>query len=105
MAKTTRKTKQQQTHTAPAATRAPIHLKKEELQKVDELRVNIASRKGQHTPDVQSTLDLMYLRVLGQVKNRTAMETELKALKKTLDQAATQISEILGKTAGSSTTG
>lgn len=76
--------------------RVSPHLKKEELKRVDDLRVNIMTNRGQKTPDVQSTLELMYLRVLGQVKNRTAVDSELKALKKTLDQAATQISKILG---------
>jgi hypothetical protein len=81
----------------PSTTRATVHLKKEELQRVDELRVNIAARKGQSAPDVQSTLELVYLRVLGRVKNRAAMESELKALQKTLNQAASQITEILKK--------
>jgi hypothetical protein len=43
----------------------------------------------------------MYLRVLGRVKNRTAMDSDLKALKKTLDQAAAQITEILENSDGS----
>jgi hypothetical protein len=90
-----------QTVPAVRVSKASPHLKKEELKRVDDLRVNIVGSKGK-SPDVESTLELMYLRVLGQVGNRTASESELKALKKTLDLAATQITSILKKAGGSS---
>jgi hypothetical protein len=100
LAKAPRKSKQQQLP-AENVPRPASHLKKEELDRVDELRINMVKSKGQTGPDVQSTLELMYLRVLGRVKNRTAMDSDLKALKKTLDQAAAQITEILENSDGS----
>jgi len=78
--------------------RAPVHLKKEELSRVDELRVNIIANRGQHRPDVESTLELMYLRILGRVEDRGAVQKELKQLKSLLDQAAGVMTEIMDKT-------
>ncbi len=100
MARVQRKPTQQPVPAAKVSRGSP-HLKKEELKRVDDLRVNIVGSKGK-SPDVESTLELMYLRVLGQVGNRTASGSELKALKKTLDLAATQITAILKKEGGSS---
>lgn len=100
MAKAPRKSKQQQL-SAENVPHPATHLKKEELDRVDELRINMVKSKGQTGPDVESTLELMYLRVLGTVKNRTAHESDLKALKKTLDQATAQITAILENADGS----
>jgi hypothetical protein len=77
--------------------RPVVHLKKEELHKVDELRVKIAAGSAQHNPDVQSTFDLMYLRVLGRIKNRGPLEKDLEELKKMLDQTAAKMSEVIDK--------
>jgi hypothetical protein len=87
------------THHSPVSVspRPPVHLKKEELQRVDELRVNIATGSAQNKPDVQSTFELMYLRVLGRVKNRGPLEADLKELKKMLDQTAAKMNEIIEK--------
>ena len=83
---------------AGAAPRAAVHLKEEELRRVDELRVNIVKRgKTQAKPDIESTLELMYLRVLSQVKNRASMEKDLKALKTLLDETGAKMTEILEK--------
>jgi len=104
MAKAARKPTRHSTATAltrgsPVGTspRPAVHLKKEELQKVDELRVNIAAGSAQHKPDVQSTLELMYLRVLGRIKNRGPLEEDLKELKKMLDQTAAKMNEVIEK--------
>ena len=77
--------------------RPVAHLKKEELQKVDELRVSIAAGSAQNKPDVQSTFDLMYLRVLSRVKNRGPLEEDLKELKKMLDQTAAKMNQVIEK--------
>jgi hypothetical protein len=84
---------------SPAGTsqRPAVHLKKEELQKVDALRVNIAAGSAQHKPDVQSTFELMYLRVLSRIKNRGPLEEDLKELKKMLDHAAAKMDEVIEK--------
>jgi len=75
-----------------------VHLKEEELRRVDELRVNIVKKnKTQAKPDIESTLELMYLRVLSQVKNRGSMAKDLKDLKTLLDQTGAKITEILQK--------
>jgi hypothetical protein len=80
-----------------SAPRAPVHLKKEELQRVDDLRVNIIGSRGKARPDVQSTVELMYLRILGRVNNRTQLGSELKELKQLLDKAAALMTEIMDK--------
>lgn len=56
----------------------------------------MASR-GQSRPDVQSTLELVYLRILGQVEDRPSLAKELKELKSLLDQAASLTTEIMDK--------
>jgi hypothetical protein len=79
--------------------RVPVHLKKEELSRVDELRINIIANRSQSSrPDVESTLELMYLRILGRVEDRGAVQKELKQLKSLLDQAAGVMTEIMDKT-------
>jgi hypothetical protein len=80
-----------------SASRLAVHLKKEEVQRVDDLRINIAQSKNQNRPDVQSTLELMYLRILGRVKNRGPLEKDLAELKKMLDQVGVKMTEILDK--------
>ncbi len=90
--------KSAKTHPASAAPRGTVHLKQEELRRVDELRVNIVKKsKTQAKPDIESTLELMYLRVLSRVKNRGSMEKELKDLKSLLDKAGAKMTEILDK--------
>jgi hypothetical protein len=85
-------------HRKPAApSGTAVKLKKEELQRIDTLRLNIAKNKGQPRPDVQSTLELMYLRVLGMVNDRGPLQKDLQQLKTLLDQAAAKITEILDK--------
>ena len=79
------------------STRPAVHLKKEELQRVDELRVRIAAGSAQNKPDVQSTFELMYLRVLSRTKNRGPLEEDLKELKKMLDQTAAKMNEVIEK--------
>ena len=78
--------------------RKPSHLKKEELQRVDELRVKVMAGRGQSRPDVQSTLELIYLRILGRVEDRAALAKELKQLKSLIDQASSLTTEIMDKT-------
>lgn len=78
-------------------TRAPSHLNKDELKRVDELRVNIVASRGQSRPDVESTLELIYLRILGGVQDRGALAKELKELKSLLDQAGSLTTEIMDK--------
>jgi len=95
LTKAARRTAHQPPASAPS--RPTVYLKKEELQKVDELRVNIAAGSAQNKPDVQSTFDLMYLRVLGRIKNRGPLEEDLKQLKKMLDQAAAKMNEVIAK--------
>jgi hypothetical protein len=96
---THRSTASAPTHGSPAGAspRPAVHLKKEELQRVDELRVNIATGSAQYKPDVRSTFELMYLRILGRVKNRGPLEEELKELKKMLDHAAAKMNELIEK--------
>jgi hypothetical protein len=79
------------------APRAVVHLKKEELQRVEVLKGNIMKRKGINNLDLESLLELIYLRILGRVKTRGPVESELKELKKMLDQAAAKTTEILKK--------
>lgn len=77
--------------------RTPSHLKKEELKRVDELRINVMAGSGKSRPDVQSTLELMYLRILGRVEDRGALAKELKELKSLLDQTGSLMTEIMDK--------
>ena len=86
-----------------ASQRPVVHLKKEELQRVDELRVSIATGSAQNKPDVQSTFELMYLSVLGRVKNRGPLEEDLKELKKMLDQTAAKMNALIEKSDRQST--
>ena len=74
-----------------------MHLKEAEIERLTELRVNIAQSKTQKRPDVESTLELMYLRILCRVKNRGPMEKDLKELKRMLDKAGAKMAEILDK--------
>jgi hypothetical protein len=110
LAKATRKSVRHPTASAPihasrvgAFQRPAVHLKKEELQRVDELRVRIAAGSAQNKPDVQSTFELMYLRVLGRTKNRGPLEEDLKELKKMLDQTAAKMDEVIEKSDRQST--
>jgi hypothetical protein len=74
-----------------------VHLKKEELQRVEVLKGNIMKKRGINNLDMESLLELIYLRILGRVKNRGPVESDLKELKKLLDQAAAKTTEILKK--------
>jgi len=74
-----------------------VHLKKEELARVEVLKGNIMKKRGLHNLDMESMLELIYLRILGRVKNRGPVESELKELKKLLDQASAKTTEILKK--------
>jgi hypothetical protein len=74
-----------------------VHLKKEELQRVEVLKGNIMKKRGIHNLDMESLLELIYLRILGRVKTKGPVENELKELKKLLDQAAAKTTEILKK--------
>jgi hypothetical protein len=82
--------------------RAPVHLKKEELKRLGDLRTKLTAGRGKDRPDVESTMELIYLRILGRVKNRGPVEAELKQLKSLLDQAAAKMTEIMDATEGSS---
>jgi|ERR1035438_691553 hypothetical protein len=84
--------------------RAPVHLKKEELQRLGDLRTKLTAGRENYRPDVESTLELMYLRILGRVKNRGPVAAELKQLKSLLDQTAAKMTEILDATEGPSGT-
>jgi len=97
--------KAQRKSAAPSAVqppKAPVHLKKEELQRLGELRTKLTAGRGNYRPDVESTLELMYLRILGRVTNRGPVEAGLKQLKSLLDQAAAKMTEIMDATEGSS---
>lgn len=77
--------------------RAPVHLKKDELKRVDDLRINIIANRGKDRPDVESTLELMYLRILGRIEDRDQVQSELKQLKGLLDETATVMTKIMDK--------
>ena len=80
--------------------KAPVvatHLTKDELLRVDLLRNNIKKTQPQKTVDVQSTFELMYLRVLSRIHKRASMEKDLKELKTLLDKSAAKVDEILAK--------
>jgi hypothetical protein len=47
-----------------------VHLKKEELQRVEVLKGNIMKKRGINNLDMESLLELIYLRILGRVKTR-----------------------------------
>jgi hypothetical protein len=84
------------------ATRAPVNLKKEEVQRLGELRTKMIASRAKDRPDVESTLELMYLRILGRVKNRGPAAANLKQLKSLLDQAAAMMVKIMDESEGSS---
>lgn len=80
--------------------RNTAHLKSEEASRLNELRAKLVAARANERPDVDSTLELMYLRILGRVKNRGSVEAELKRLKTLLDQAATTMNKIMDETEG-----
>ena len=85
--------------TKPLATqridRHPGHLKKPEVDKLNLLRGKLVAARGQDRPDVQSTVELMYPRILSRVKDRQGMQADLKQLESLLNQAATKMTKIM----------
>ncbi len=70
-------------------------LKKEEVERLNELKAKALATRKNDRPDVDSTIELMYLRILGRVKSRGPVEEELKQLKSTLDKAADLMNKIM----------
>jgi hypothetical protein len=70
-------------------------LKKDEVERLDELKTKALAARSNERPDVDSTIELMYLRILGRVKNRGPVEAELKQLKGALDKAASLMNKIM----------
>ena len=56
-------------------------LKKDEVERLDELKRKALATRKNDRPDVDSTMELMYLRMVGRVKNRGPSQAELKQLK------------------------
>ncbi len=96
------KVQRKPTRTRPAQKlpRSTTYLKNEEANRLNGLRAKLVAARGNDRPDVDSTLELMYLRILGRVKNRDAVEPELNKLKTLLDQAATTMNKIMDETEG-----
>jgi hypothetical protein len=98
------KVQRKPTRTRPsqALPRNTAHLKKEEADRLNALRAKLVAARANDRPDVDSTLELMYLRILGRVRSRAPVEAELKKLKTLLDQAASTMNKILDETEGKS---
>ncbi|MGA2664233.1 MAG: hypothetical protein ABSF83_04750 [Nitrososphaerales archaeon] len=73
------------------------YLTEAERSRMKDLWVSAKKVKSEKRRDAQPTIELMYLGLLGRVKNRDAVEKELKELKKMLDASAALMIEILEK--------
>lgn len=70
-------------------------LKKDEVERLNELKRKALATRKNDRPDVDSTMELMYLRMVGRVKNRGPVQAELKQLKGELEKAATLMNKIM----------
>jgi hypothetical protein len=70
-------------------------LKKDEVERLNELKAKALATRKNDRPDVDSTIELMYLRILGRVKDRGPVEAELKQLKVALNQATSLMNKIM----------
>ncbi len=73
------------------------HLTKVEKQRMTDMWLAARKVKAEKRRDAQPTFELLYLGLLGRVKNREAVQEELKELKKLLDRSSALMLEILEK--------
>jgi hypothetical protein len=72
-------------------------LKIEELAKREKIMKSVMDQKRTGKIDIKATFDLIHLSIYPLLENREAVEEDMKQLKKTLDDAACCICEIIEK--------
>lgn len=72
-------------------------LKIEEIAKREKILKSVMDQKRTGKIDIKATFDLLHLSVYPLLENREIVEEDMKKLKKTLDEAACQICEIIEK--------
>ena len=73
------------------------NLKIEEIAKRERIMKSVMDQKRTGKIDVKATFDLIHLSVYPLLGNREIVEEDMKQLKKTLDDAACRICEIIEK--------
>jgi hypothetical protein len=72
-------------------------LKIEEISKRERILKTVMDQKRTGKIDIKATFDLIHLSVFPLLENREIVEEDMKELKKTLDNAACRICEIIEK--------
>ncbi len=72
-------------------------LKIEEIAKREKIMKSLMDQKRTGKIDIKATFDLIHLSVYPLLQNRDIVEEDMKQLKKTLDDAAYRICEIIEK--------
>ena len=72
-------------------------LKIEEIAKRERIMKSVMDQKKTGKIDIKATFDLIHLSVYPLLENREIVEDDMKELKKTLDEAACRICEIVEK--------
>ena len=72
-------------------------LKIEEIAKREKIMKSVMDQKRTGKIDIKATFDLIHLSVYPLLENREIVEEDMKQLKKTLDDAACRICEIIEK--------
>ncbi len=73
------------------------NLRIEEIAKRDRILKSVMDQKRTGRIDINATFDLIHLSIYPLLENREIVEEDMKTLKKVLDDAASQICEIIEK--------